>query len=109
MKNEYTRGFHWSNKAQYAHIINGKEIMFGVYHIDGSTCGEMKMEWVDIGGISSPRLQIFSDAFAVLFSMPDLLEKLADINDKDFTDEEFVKILLSLDFKDLTKYGEVQL
>ncbi len=108
-KNENIRGFHWLNRSRYKEQIAGKEIMFGYYDAVGGTSGEMAMRWEIINCEETPQLQIFNDGFSALFSMPDLLEKLSDLNDKNFTDEEFVEILLDFGFKDLTNYGEIKL
>jgi hypothetical protein len=50
------RGFHWTDKAYYARSLNRKthEIMFGIYHNDGGTTGEMAMRWVDLSGKMVP-------------------------------------------------------
>jgi hypothetical protein len=100
------RGFVWSNKAWYAEGANIKEgeINFGLYSTEGGTTGEMSMRWIEIGEEKVPRLEVFFDAWETLAGFKDVIDALVSLNDKNITDFDFVKILLSCGFSDLTKY-----
>jgi len=96
---EAKRGFIRTSKAWYADA----EVMFGMYFDRYDCMGEMAMRWVDLGhGIMVPRLECFGDAFHVLEAFHDVITKMA--NDPDFTEPEFVQMLLDCGFEDLTQY-----
>lgn len=103
---ECIRGYHRSSKAHYRDVIDGIEVMFGMYYAqDGSTTGEMAMKWINIVGDKlSPRLECYSDAWSALARFPDLIQKLGDLDDIDLTEEQFCALLDVCGFKDLTKY-----
>ena len=103
---KYFRGFHWLNKAWYAEAnkLKNGNITFGIYSTEGGTTGEMTMEWIDLSGKSVPRLQCFDDSWKALASFTNLIDALGLVDDKNITEEEFVKILLGCGFTDLTKY-----
>ena len=99
------RGFHWANKAHYSEFVETPEVNFGMYDKDdGGTTGEMSMKWIEISGKLYPKLECFDDGWNALYSFSDVLNKLSEIDSKSITDEEFVNILLSCGFVDLTKY-----
>ena len=110
-KGDY-RGFTNSGEAYYHKNLgfsNGVvgEVYLGHCAGGGGTKGEMKMEWIELGGKNIPQLRVFDDAWAVLASWPDLLAELAKVNcdsmsDKSITPKEFCEILLRLGFKDNT-------
>jgi hypothetical protein len=62
------------------------------------------MEWIYLAGKLVPRLNAFDDGWKVLASFNDVISKLAEVDDQNITEEEFVKILDQLGFKDLTSY-----
>ena len=102
---EYTRGFYWTKKAWYAEIAGNRDIVFGLYcNPHGGTTGEMKMYWIDLKGKETPRLECFNDAWSALSLFDDLILKLAEYDNQDITQEQFVDILLSCGFEDLTPY-----
>ncbi len=83
------------------------EIMFGLYHKDGSTQGEMAMRWIDINNAFHdekyiPRLEVFDDAWAVLTMIPNVLAELGNLNGQNITPKEFVQVLLDQGFTDMT-------
>lgn len=99
------RGFHWSNKAWYAHVIEHPQVHFGMYDpVDGGTTGEMCMTWVVLNNKYTPKLECFDDAWSALSIFPDLIQKMAEVDSEDITDTQFVQMLLECGFKDLTKY-----
>lgn len=69
--------------------------------------GELMMRWYQLGaGAPSPRLEVFNDSFRVLMACSDMLEVLAEHNGKDFTPDEFCRLLLRLGFRDETPVDE---
>ena len=99
------RGFYRSSKAWYAMDERDIDVMFGMYHPDGGTTGEMSMRWHDLGpGRLVPRLEVFCDAWDALQEFTDVLAVLAEHDSEDITEEEFVSILQAHDVQDLTKY-----
>lgn len=98
------RAFYWSTKAYYHQPDMQPEVMFGMFHSDGSTSGEMAMRWKSLGGKPVPRLQVFNDAWSALALFPDLIERLGDLDSEVITEEEFVKLLLDCGFEDITQY-----
>lgn len=100
------RGFHHLSEARYAEaVLEKKEIedsvTFGLYYSDGSTAGEMEIEWVKIHGESWAKLKVFSDAFSILNDCIDVIEALK--NKENLQPKEFTLILKDLGFVDLTQ------
>ena len=79
-----------------------EEINFGMYAEDGSTSGEMAMEWIPLDSFVAPRLKVFNDAWDTLWQFRDLLEAMAECDGQDITPQEFVELLDKHGFKDLT-------
>ena len=110
-KDDY-RGFTNCGEAYYHKSIGFSkgatgEVFLGLCAAGGGTKGEMKMEWIELGGKSVPQLQVFDDGWAVLASWPDLLAELAKVgcdsmSEKSITPKEFCEILLRLGFTDNT-------
>ena len=101
------RAYCRSSKAYYSAYVTKEELTvnFGMYDIvDGSTSGEMKMEWVDIGSKITPQLQVFDDGWSALGLFTDLVVELSLVDSKDISDDEFCSILDRLGFKDITPY-----
>ena len=99
------RAFIWSSRAWYAQsVINGDEVMFGMYARDGGTSGEMGMRWIELGNKKVPRLEVFDDAWDVLAMFTDLIQVLGEHDNKNITPQEFVDILKSCNFSDFTEY-----
>ena len=98
------RAFHWSSKAWYHDPATPHSISVGMYSDGGGTTGEFTVEWVDLAGKRVPQLKVFDDAWSALSTFKDLLDKLSEVDDDNITEDEFVNILLSCGFKDLTAY-----
>lgn len=98
------RAFHWSTRACYHHPNRQPEVMFGMFHSDGSTSGEMAMRWVSLGNKLVPQLQVFDDAWSALALFSDLIERLGEVDNEVITEREFVNILLGCGFEDITQY-----
>lgn len=79
----------------------------------GGTRGEFSVAWYDVGGDSSPRLEVFGDAWAALAAMPDLLAALAQLDHartpfmrpQRVTPAQFIELLKGLGFEDRTPYA----
>ena len=78
------------------------EIMYGVLARSGGCLMEMQMLWDKLAGDSVPRLKVFSDALPMLNcpTHKKLISRLAALEKKLFTSEEFSRLLLSLGFED---------
>jgi len=101
----YKRAFIVSNRAWYKNVVGKKEVVFGMYDLVLSgTTGEMAMRWHDLNRAEVPRIECFDDAWKTLFSFTDVLEKLADVDNKNITQDDFIEILLSCGFVDKTEY-----
>lgn len=109
------RCFTHTSRAYYApswltHTPLIDEVIFGHYHFtpeghDDGTSGEMVMEWTDLGSLHGPtaRLCAYPDAWGVLATMPDLVGALGAWSPECMTPEQFINLLLSLGFRDITE------
>ena len=103
--NEPRRSFTISNRAWYGNRTNLPEVTFGMCYEDGSVVGEIGMRWYDLrSSLPSPRIEVFHDAWGVLYTFMDVLEKLAEQDNKKMTVDKFVEILVSCGFVDDTPY-----
>ena len=102
---ENKRGFYWIQKAWYAKSINDQHIMFGMYGEGDGIYGEMAMEWEELGGKEVPKLKVYDDGWEVLASFQDLLQRLAEVDNQNITQGQFVEILNGCGFEDLTPYN----
>ena len=101
------RAFHHSSKSWYGiHLKKPPTVHFGMYHSDGSTSGEMAMEWTELPGAWVPELRVFDDGWNALSLFPDLIERLGDLDDENISDDDFVNLLLELGFEDITEYED---
>lgn len=101
------RGFYIYDKSWYKMPDRESEITFGIYPEGGNhgTKGEMTMIWADLGQYGlAPQLRCFNDAFIVLDSFNDLISELKAMDSTDFSQDDFVAVLLKCGFRDLTKY-----
>jgi hypothetical protein len=100
------RGFCWSSRAWYAERVGIKlpEVNFGLYYRHDGTTGEMSIKWEELDGELVPCLCVFSDAWKALADFKDLLDELANVDNKNISDAEFVEILKKCGFEDLTSY-----
>ena len=105
------RGFYHLSKAWYgkgclesSDILD--EVMFGFYHKDGGTTGEMSMRWKELGGKEVPKLEVFDDGWHALNEFKDVIQKLADVDNLNINPEQFCEILLDCGFENLTPEKE---
>lgn len=98
------RGFYWTNKAWYCTEIKANEIMFGMFHGEGGTSGEMAMVWQELSGKEVPQMRVYDDAWSALATFGDLLHELGNHDNENITPEGFINILKAYGFKDLTAY-----
>jgi len=101
---EMRRAFVWSSEAWFNEGATLPCVMFGMYDRNGSTDGEMAMRWYDIGHRLVPRLEVFDNAWGALAGFGDVLEKMSEVDDQDIQPSQFVAMLRSLGFDDITEY-----
>lgn len=104
MEGKMIRGFCHYSRAWYT-IPKEKpadEVMFGMYDEEGYTDGEMAVRWHNLGGKLEPRLEVYDDGWAKLWEFRDVIEKMAQCNDRGISPEEFCNLLKGCGFKDLT-------
>lgn len=81
------------------------EFVIGDYSGDGSTRGEFRLSFVDLGVRASciPRLSMFNDSWHLMLETPiqRLFARLAELGD--VTPDDLKSLLLDLGFSDLTK------
>ncbi len=83
------------------------EVSFGFYSPGGGTSGEMLCCWYQLGnGAPVPRLEAFDDAWHALSLMPDLIARLAEVDERSTTPAEFCRILTECGFVDRTEETE---
>jgi hypothetical protein len=107
-KEKRERGFIWANRAWYAKAsgIKNAVVYFGIYDEYEGTEGEMAMAWIDICSRKVPQLKAFDDSWKVLAGFADVIKAMAKADNKNITEEGFVKILKDCGFRDLTKYTD---
>lgn len=103
------RGFTQLSKAWYAdaNLKNSKysdQIMVGYYADEGGTPGEFSIKWKSLSNNSVPRLMVYDDSWAVLTEFSDLLDKMAEVDDKNITPDEFARMLESLGIENMTQF-----
>lgn len=111
------RGFYIHSEAWYSKSPNApnmigraqEEIWFGFLvpepaSDDGlSMSGEIFVRFYELHGTRlTPKLEVFSDSWAALIAMPDILEWLGEMDDIGFTPQELAEKLLSMGFVDRT-------
>jgi hypothetical protein len=103
------RAFYHYGAAWYADAVRdtsreADKVNFGIYHDEGGTSGEMAMTWRVLNNHEPPaaRLECFEDAWAVLATMPDLVDALGNLDGENPQPKEFCALLVSLGFKDET-------
>ncbi|MCK5602949.1 hypothetical protein KAR91_13790 [Candidatus Pacearchaeota archaeon] len=102
------KGFTHLSKSWYgeANLRNSKytdEIMIGFYSPEGGTSGEFGVRWQQLGGKSTPQLQVFNDGWHAFAEMPELISRLKELDDMHVTPDDLSKILIDIGFKDLTQ------
>ena len=101
------RGYVRTGEAWYKDSITEQEkncISFGMYDGDGCTTGEMDIQWHTIGNSLVPRLECYDDAWKVLHSFSDVIEKFAEYDNINISMDEFCKLLDECNFTDMTSY-----
>ena len=108
IKEDGTKSFYLPGRAYYAESIGHKdeEIMISYSAKGGGSHGEFRIRWIDLSGNLIPQLQIFDDAWLVLYLMPELIEALAEVDSKDLSIQQIIDILLKIGFKDQTLYKQ---
>src|SRR6185437_2306319 len=79
-----------------------EEIMIGFYSHGGGTSGEFAIRWIELGGYSTPRLEVFSDAWEALSHFRDLLDALACLPQR-ADPQTVIEVLRQLGLTDLTQ------
>ena len=99
-------GFMIMNKMYYAQSIDRlvPQIMIGDYPDGGGTRGEFSIDWELLGGKLIPRLKVYDDAWKVLSEETTLLQKLGELNDKNSSQEDVSRMLVSIGYVNLTEY-----
>lgn len=97
------RGYTISNRAWYKHVVIEDEIMFGIYHDDGGSSGEMSITWIDLMGKKTPKLEAFNDSWKILSDFSDVISELSELSG-DVTQDDVVRVLKNCGFKDITAY-----
>jgi hypothetical protein len=101
-KNHQIRAFYYFPKSAPS---DPPEIFFGIYAPNGGLLdgGECCMRWLELSGQLTPRLHAYDDSWRVLASFSDdLLQRLAEVDDKNISPEQFIEILKSCGFVDQT-------
>lgn len=104
------RRFYHLSRAWYKDVLENQEyideVTFGLYCEQGGTTGEMAVRWYElISNELSPRLECFSDAWYVLSQFKDIIDAMAEFDDrktKAISPEEFCRLLIKCGFEDLT-------
>jgi hypothetical protein len=79
------------------------EVLFGFYHVEGGTTGEMAVRWKTLSNRVTPQLQVFDDAWHALYEMNDVLARMARTDGDDIIPEDFCALLLACGFVDMTE------
>lgn len=101
------RAYHRQSKSWYKDSVRNENLSvnFGMYHPEGGSSGEMKMEWIELGReIPYPQLKVFDDGWSALGLFPDLIQELAKVDSENINDDQFCEILDRLGFEDMTAY-----
>ena len=104
---ECSRRFIQLSKAWYADANLARtdiidQVTIGYYHPEGGTTGEFQVTWKELGGKVVPSLHAFDDGWSALFQFGDMLESMADIDDKNVSPDEFCKLLVAIGIEDDT-------
>jgi hypothetical protein len=95
----------WYGEANLRATEYIDDVTFGWFdEEDGSVhrdYAELSMRWYDLGGVPTPRLEIFSDGFRTLSMYSEILAELQNFGR--ITPEQFCIFLKDFGFKDLTK------
>lgn len=95
------KAFSIPSEAWYKDVISElPQIEIGMYYDDGSTDGEFKIVWDNIG----IQLRAYNDSWEVLSHMPELIDLMEQIKIEELepTISEFADLLKGIGFKDIT-------
>ena len=92
----------WYAEANLRDVDYSDKITIGFYHPEGGTTGEFEISFSELGGRTVPKLIAFDDSWSALFNFGDLIEKMADIDDRCISPEKFCELLKSLGIEDNT-------
>lgn len=99
------KSFTIPSEAWYKDVLNimseKPHIQIGMYYENGSTDGEFRIVWDDIG----IQLRAYDDSWEVLSHMPELIDLMGRIQIEELkpTISEFAEMLKGIGFKDITK------
>ena len=96
------KAFVLPHETWYKYVVSGKPYLhIGFYYKSGGTDGEFKIVWDEI----DIQLQAYSDSWAVLKQMPELIDLMAKIHIEKLkpTIQEFSEMLKNIGFKDFTE------
>ena len=101
------RQFIHLSRAWYGDVNLAKDeaidqMSIGYYHPGGGTTGEFSIEWLQVGGEPTPRLQAFEDSWDALWGFKDFLKALKTLDGTNPTPEEIGKVLLACGIEDAT-------
>lgn len=97
------KGFFRATNAWYNRQLDKIEIQIGMYHPEGGTTGEFAVVWDKLGNELVPLLRAYDDSWEVLHLFSDIIAKMAEVDSKNISEEEFAQMLIDLGYKDLTK------
>lgn len=97
-----SEAYYYKNNALTFPSGTVDEIYFGLSCGGGGTHGEMSMKFIELGGRTVPRLEVFDDGWETLNSFTDLLAEMAGVTDENITPKEFCTILVRCGFEDKT-------
>ncbi len=81
------------------------EVMFGLYHSDGSCEGELAVRWYPLGNQNAARLEAFDDSWSTLAQLQDVVAAMAALPHQSrsrITPERFCQLLQACGFEDTT-------
>ena len=79
-----------------------RSISILVYDEDQRYTGEIICQWVLVANRPVPQLQVFYDAWRGLMLLPDLIERLGNLDNANITPQRLVEILDECGFVDCT-------
>jgi len=99
------RGYHHYSRCWYSEVLPEDDyITIGIYDSEGcGMIGEFTVTWHLVTQQPFPRLEAYDDSWSTLIQFSDVLEKMAEVNDKNITPLEFCKLLESCGVVDLTE------
>lgn len=101
--------FSRTSQAWYAHPAlfrkSDHEALYGHEEIGlaGEVEGEVFIRWESLGGREVPQLQVFDDGWALLASVPEVIQMLGRLSDHTPTPDQVIAGLKELGFTDETK------